>query len=407
MRTVHALSVISLSLAIVACGDDKPGIDPDGDLPGITITVDTVVAPNLIAFRDGLTGAWQTPVTKTPGTFELAVHGPYFVTIVCDDLLGGFVTVFQYARTPDDDHAIATSCEGTLASNAHLTGHVVQAGEVAYGFSSTGSDIPNWDFDLVEPAGSYDVISTTTDKIAVRRNVAVSGTTALTPAIDIDAQGAAFVPTPLTSDATAAESVRASVLFFTSSSLVFGYRGDPAGAILMPDSVLVPADHHNVTIRATTTAGTTTATRSLRRNFRAGASTAFALPPALGPVQFAVANGALITTWSTLPPNRDAIDVVVDSFSEDGTKSWFHDLEVSNNFAATTSTATLDLDIPGFQPAWRIDLAQQPHDRSVSVFHTDGADLASSNVDESVNAPPFAKPQRRHARTIAKRLLER
>jgi hypothetical protein len=259
----------------------------------------------------------------------------------------------------------------------------------------------------VEPAGSYDVVSTTTDKIAVRRNVAVSGTTALTPAIDIDAQGAAFVPTPLTSDATAAESVRASVLFFTSSTFVFGYRGDPAGAILMPDSVLVPADHHNVTIRASTTTGTVTSTRSLRRNFRSGASTAFALPPALGAVQFAVANGALATTWSTLPPNRDAMDITVDSFSDDGTKSWFHDLEVSNQFAATETTATLDLDIPGFKPEWRIDLAQQPYDRSVSAFHIADPDLASSSVSESVNTPPFAKPQRRHTPAIAKRLFDR
>ena len=83
----------------------------------ITVTTDTPAS--LVAFRDA-SADWQT-VTPVGDPFVVTVHGPYEITVVCDDG-SGFVAIWRFAQTPDDDHAIGAPCAGSAAASRDVTG---------------------------------------------------------------------------------------------------------------------------------------------------------------------------------------------------------------------------------------------------------------------------------------------
>src|SRR5215467_11320791 len=83
------LPLLTLPSIVVACGSNPRGT-PDGappDMaPATTITITTGRPAALVAFRDGGTAPWQTATMKTPTSFEVQVHGPYLVSVVCNDM---------------------------------------------------------------------------------------------------------------------------------------------------------------------------------------------------------------------------------------------------------------------------------------------------------------------------------
>jgi hypothetical protein len=281
------------SLLLPACGADDPSSGP--------VTIETTTVPALVAFRDGADGAWQAVAPKSPTTFELATHGPYMVTVVCDDGSGS-ITTWQFARTAADPRAIDAPC--FASGTTTVSGHMIQAGTVALRNSSFQSDSPDWDFTLSPGNGTFDLVASSSDRIAVRRGLVVNGSTTVMPAIDL-AQGSALVAAvPTVTNAVAAESLHTSVYLDTNTTFTIIYSGSPAATKVVPADVLVATDNQGINV----TAEITDSSRSVyREHFRPGDSTAVTLPDPIGAVKFDVTGGQLVATWSTLP-DHDALD---------------------------------------------------------------------------------------------------
>src|SRR5262249_46380816 len=142
----------------------------------------------------------------------------------------------------------------------------------------------------------------------------------------------------------------------------------------------------------------------VRSPYKIGDPTAFAMPAPLGPVQFAVTGNNLAATWSTLP-DYDTLELFALAFSADGSQTWFDDREVSHRYIDATSAAntTLDTDIPGYLPAWRIDYAHTASvDRALIAAKASGNDLVFSEFEDLTSGMARRIPAER--RELAKRV---
>lgn len=394
MRNVAILSTLLMSSLLAGCGTDTAGP------PLITIRSDQ--APALVAFRDGIDAPWQTATRKTPTTFEAEVHGPYLVTVVCEDPTTGRSRTLQVARTPDDARYLALSCgltaPGEPPSEQVVTGHMVQAGLVQLGSSRATSDVADWDFQLSASNRSYDLIAATAERIAVRRAVEVDGDLVVTPPIDVAAEGTALVGVAFTApNATPEETLVVSVDLATSRTPVpvHVYVGPAATAKTVRDSALLATDTQRVAVRATHGG----ALRELRRPFLIDRDTEYALPEPLGGVLWAIEHGQLSTRWTTLPP-LDHLEMSARRSADDGTEIATHDLDMSPRFLAETGTThiAIDTELPGYKPAWRIDVTGS-YTCELTATHQMVDALATSSVTEAVNVPaPGERPTPRTAR---------
>lgn len=382
MRSLAIPFTLVLSNLAAGCGTDIAGP------PLITIRSDQ--PPALIAFRDGIDAPWQTATMATPTTFETEVHGPYLVTVVCEDPTTGRSWTLQVARVPDDARYLPLSCDLTapseLPSEPVITGHMVQAGLVQLGSSSDTSDVADWNFQLSAPNMLYDLIAATTERIVVRRAVEVDGDLVVTPPIDVADEGTALVGVVFTApNATPDETLAVSVDLATSRTPLPAhiYVGPAATAKTVRDSVLLATDTQQVAVRATQGG----ALRELRRPFRAHDATEYELPEPLGGVQWTIEHGQLLTTWTTLPP-LDHLVMSACGSAADGTELVSHDLAISPRFLAETGIThiAIDTEIPGYKPAWRIDVRGY-YIRELTATHQVMKGLATSSVTEEVNVP--------------------
>ena len=378
-----------LLCAVAACGGGNSGSP-------FEVTVQTDTPPAMLALRDGPDADWQS-VTIAGGTYTLTAHGPYTVALACE-LPDGLFDIEQWQRSAADEHKIESSCASTPIDGS-VTGHMVQAGNVALGFAGSSSDTPDWDFDVTVADGPQQLVALTDDRI-LRRDITVNGATP-TAALDVTSQGMPFVPTALRApNAASDESVTSSVTLLT-PGFTFAriYSGDPAGARLIPTAVLAADDHQRVRLTAF---GTGSGSRAVfRGSYHQGDATDFVLPDPLGAVQFAEADNTLTTTWSTLPAH-DELSADLEQFSPDGATFWFYFVSTSAAYIDDTgaTSVTFERDIPGFKPEWVVDLAQE-HTRDLTAFTRENDnDSQSSTVSEDVNAPPA----RRVARPVPRKL---
>lgn len=373
-------SLILIPVTAAACSDDVS-----------TISISTARAPEAIAYRDGLDGAWRTPTPSATGEYALDVAGPYMVTVVCSVSGGALVTTRQIARTPEDGRALALECAEPPAATSEVKATVAQAGAVAIGAARAASEVPGWALDVHVPAGTFDLIGVSADKITLRRDVAVSGTVDLGP-LDLDAAGAALAPAALSAaNAAAGEEVHAEVAVITPrTSAGVVYAGDPAGARVAPTSILTGDARQSVTLTAAKDDATRGATRLVRRDFRAGDAAAFTLPEPLGAVTLAAAGGKLAATWTALPANDRVILSLTGSQAAGQARE--HTLELSQSFLAATGAtgAALEADLPGYQAAWRLDLTRE-HRSSLSAVRDRDGEHAESTLSELV---PAGQPAR-------------
>jgi hypothetical protein len=387
MRSIAIPFTLVLSNLLAACGDNGTS-GPDAPVAPPTITIMSDPAPALVAFRDGLDAPWQPATMKTPTSFTAEVHGPYVVTVVCEDPATGRSRTLQVARTPDDANNLALPCDlpAMTPSGYAVTGHMVQAGFVQLGSSSDTSEDADWDFQLSAANGSYDLIATTTERIVVRRAIEVNADLVVTPPVDVAAEGTALVNVALTApDATPDEALAASVDLATPTNSLPArvYLGPAATAKVARNSALLPTDTQSVAVRATNG----TALRELQRPFRVGDDTEYALPQPLGGVQWAIEHGQLSTSWITLP-QLDHLDMSASSSAADGTELARHSLDMTPLFLAETGIThiAIDTEIPGYKHEWRIDFAGR-YTRDLTGKHAVNDDLVTSSVTEAVNAP--------------------
>jgi hypothetical protein len=388
-RSIPILFTLLLSNLLAACGDNGH-VAPDAPPGPTTIGITVDQPPALVAFRDGLFAPWQpaTERTSTSSTwFEAQVHGPYVVTVVCEDPAGRSRT-WQLARTPDDAHHLGLTCDLPPALppiDHQITGHMMQPGHVYLG-SSSDTSLPGetgWDFQISAPSGSYVLIATTDDWIAMRRTVVVDGDLGVQPDIDVTQEGTKLVDAAFTASTAEGETLDASVDLLTPTTLFPGrvYLGPAATAKILGNPAL-QGDTQLVTVRATSG----TARRELRRSFRVGYGTEYTLPQPLGDVRW-TEPGPLSASWTTLP-QLDSLDLSASSSAADGTTVVQHNLDMTPLFLAETGIQqiAIDTEIPNYDAAWKIDFTGR-YTRALTAQRTMNDDLATSSVTETVNAP--------------------
>lgn len=378
MRSTTIFIPLLLSNSLAGCTEPEPEPEP------VTIAIASDNAPALVAFRDGLDGDWQTATMKTPTSFEAVVHGPYVISIACEDLATGNFSTRQVARTPEDARDVLLQCAAPAPSPHAVTGHMVQAGRVQLGGASDTSDTADWDFDLDVPSGTYDLMAKAADRIVLRRAIAITGDLELTQPIDVAQEGTALADAAFTvTNAATTETITASVSLGKAdqASSFDVYQGSIATAKVVPDSALLETDAQ----RAAVTATAGNERRTLSRPFRVGGATAYTLPPPLTGMKWEQASGNLTVSWGAISePASFTVDV--SGASADGTKHQRHHLELSSRFVTETkiTSATVDTSIAGYKPEWKIDLARE-YTRALTVERASNNELATNAVSETVN----------------------
>jgi hypothetical protein len=369
VRASSSLFLLSLSLSVgAACTDDPPG-------PPATITVSTARTPELIAFRDGTGADWQVPAATTPGTYEFVVHGPYVVTVVCDG--GARIGTEQLALTPDDERELDMPCGQWGPGPLAVTGTMVQPGAVALGTRSTMSSTPSWQVKLTTTSGPHDLIATSSDRIAIRRDqVFAADVTNL--AIDLAQEGAALVPVAFTAPNTTATEELYTLVELETATTSSGrvYFGAAPAARVAPTAILREADRQATSLSAAERGSDSH--RFTKRSYRVGDPTAFTLPePLAGQLQSAA--GKVVATWSALPAHDRLVLSAFGATVNDPAR--YHELEISQRFLAATgdTRAALETDLPGYLPAWRVDLGKQ-HLLSVAAYHSEAGEDRGSVI---------------------------
>lgn len=253
--------------ALAACGGGShsdmggpPDSMPDGPTgQTIVLRLDSTDSLRLIAFRDGPTAPWQTPAATAPGRYEFVAHGPYTVLDTCAVSGTATATTQEVSRTLDDPTDVQMSCPIIETGPppvplSHVTGSMTPSGTIEIG--PLGAQVSaSGQFDVAVDDGTYEVIARTPspvaddDRIAIRRNLTVVGNTAVTPPIDVAAEGTASVFLPLTvADADAGESLEMRGQLDTpTASTEAAYPGID-GVHVVPAAALGPDDRQSISV---------------------------------------------------------------------------------------------------------------------------------------------------------------
>ena len=370
-----------LIVAATACGNNTA-----------QITIETTSPPALVAFRNESSAQWQSLTTTGTSTFKVNATGPYRVVVACSSAISGN-TIGEIARTPDDDPVVRYSCPD---NPFRVTGQMQQLGSVAVGATTAinASTSAPWTFDLPVAAGSFDIVMLFRDpagapRIAIRRDVAISGDTNL-GVLDATAENAqAMVPTSFTATGLDPGDVRSMfvTLYTSSTTAILSSLGaaNTWDAALVPDANLRSTDRQNAVLSAGLTTGSERRFRSVSRDVRVGDVPSLALPAPLGPVQFDMTADRLA---ATLPAGTSYDQLVLVRQGQPvGRQGLFAQTAVfSRSFIDDTggTGAALELDqVPGYQSEWRLDPAF-PQTRQAAVTRgASTADLTTSGMSQS------------------------
>lgn len=327
------------------------------------ISIHTDEGVGLILYREGATGPWLPPPPPLkPGEYEVLVSGPYTVLVVCpNDELTAYTMLTS--QTLEDDHMVWTGCLYQEAPHL-LSGSMVTPGRVAVGDSSNISTSgTNWPFYLTTFTGTFELVASSADRIAIRRNLVMSGDRTI-PTINLDLEGAALLPTPVTvTNALPDDTLTAQTHVTTTSTFaILGNR--PLPAKLVPPGVLAQNERQDTSFRASRWDGNAYVTRYLRRTpTGSGAQPPVTFSELLSGLAIgADANGDLRMSWSTLHSDLTyftAGDFVGNYFDHLATASYLE--------AMGSHSITLDTQMPGYQDSWRLDLSAYSY--SISAAH--------------------------------------
>jgi hypothetical protein len=228
--------------------------------------------------------------------------------------------------------------------------------------------------------GTHDLIAiSTANKVEIMRGIAVNAPM-MNMNVDL-ANAASLVPVHNTVNGTVAgETVKSYSLFSTANEFVqFGQATGTTG-LYIPTNLLVTGDYQRVRVSAST------ATTNRWASVTPPGATTFTLLPQLSNVSFGSANGDLEVTFGTLPM-AEAIYIFAYGMS-----TGYENYSVSPSYIAKTGATKLafDTDVPGFQPAWRVDLTL-PH---TSDFGIDTRDAAGVFLSSSVTSGTSVAPAR-------------
>jgi hypothetical protein len=341
----------------------------------------TLIAPQLVVFREGVDGPWQSATTKTPTSFEIVVQHPYVVSVVCAESLFDPVNLSQIARTPDDSHDISVRC-GSLDDVHQLTGKMVQAGQLTLGSEATRSARPDWDFLLVAPPGTYDLVARSDAQILVRRGIAVGADDVALGLIDLAQGGTAFDTVAVNVTNAAADEMLTAAAYLENPTLQLAAElpvGPVSAVKVAPPSLLIPGDKQTLAVRASKGP----MTRSLQRPLTTGGSATYTLPAAVGDLQWKLDGGRLTASWTSLPEHDEL--AMLAFVGGGGRRQRTYTLVASAQFVAATGVEQLGFDpeIPGYRAEWKIDFASS-YQRDFGARRVQGDATAVTSDDEII-----------------------
>lgn len=339
--------LLALSPLIASCAlNAEPELDLEAD-PSLAVTavisIHADAPPDLVAVREG-TGAWRRATQVRPTEYTATVRGPYSVLGVC----AGSVQVAS--RTLSDAPTISLYCQPPAPSDITVGGTMTQPGMVALGIYGTSSSTSNWSYSLDVPAGDYDLVATSSDRLLLRKNLSLRASTTLPP-LDLAAATpfATATFTPTNSFAGETQSVSTFLVGPRIDPQARIYRGSLTSAKVAPSSLLASDVRQEVSLRSEATTGSRYVLRSTRYPFQVGGTTSFTYWNPMAGVAFGVSNGSPVVTWTS----RADMDYLF--YSVYGVSGASYSMEVSRNYLNASRSKRLVFDVasaPGFRPEW-------------------------------------------------------
>jgi hypothetical protein len=273
-----------------------------------------------------------------------------------------------------------------------------QQGAVALGVERVDGNTNDWRFNIPVEDGIHDLVARASldSRLVIRRDIVVAGSTQVSPAIDVAAEGIQLVeyPATITNVRPDETSFWEHQLITRSTRFPFFVENMPK---VLPDSAFLTTDAQRVRLLASSSRelppGLLNETRAITHWVVAGDSPVLALPPSIAAVQVAMADQQLTLTWDAIPRlTNDVFEIIgfgADTTYTDEQSPRKHYSTVSISYIRSTGSdkAALHTDIPSYEPTWKMDLSKD-YDSVVlaSNWSIPGQDFAYSIVTKSVNA---------------------
>lgn len=367
MKHLIIPGVTLLAACVAPSQEPEPGLEQVAQqrdavhIAATAVAIQTDVPPALVIYREGAAGPWQSAPRLKATTYEIQVNGPYTVMVVCTSDFGTFT--YLNSLTLQDTPLVQVFCEFSQEEPYVVNGLMVQSGSVTLGDMQIFDQGPNWPFSFPVFPGRHDLLAFTSDRALIQRAIPVTGDVTLPP-IDLAQQGVSLVSAPIAvSNPFPGEELSARTYVITprifQSQL---YRG-PFPAKVMPSSALLPYERQEISLRSTVNQEFLFTSRSYRTAVRSGETLHATLwAPFTGLSLGNDAHGDVKASWdSSLPIDYGYLN------ASDFLGNYMEHFASTSYLTATGShQVVLDTQVPGFQPAWRIDLSM--YNRSFSVI---------------------------------------
>jgi hypothetical protein len=175
----------------------------------------------------------------------------------------------------------------------------------------------------------------------------------VTPDIDVAAEGTAPILVNPTVNSSVMDLVAMSYRLTTPAALLDTIIPHGDGVYVLPDAALGPGDEQSIKIDAQSLPEAAFSEWVISRRYTAGTSIVFN-PPAMT-IQHATTGGQLVVTWMPVR-SFDELQLFIEQENSAGV-SVEHTVDLSASYVAATGivSATFDTDLPGYDPAWRIE----------------------------------------------------
>lgn len=398
-------TVLSLPLALAGCVADEDAIvedASDSDLSNakpVPITIQLDDPPYLVLYREGTHGAWRSARRLKDTTYEAKVRGPYTVMTVCSTGLEAFTSLTS--QTLQDERLVEVECTYPEEPLVDVAVSMAQPGIISIGNGIALSQSPNWSWWVPVEAGTRDLTASDNNRLLLQRGLQISEGLTLPP---IDLATATLMPSiPFhVPNPPAGETL--SVSTFLSTPGVFQgrlYRG-PLPARVAPNALLAAGELQAVSVRSSAITDSSFLLRTARRdNFRIGDSTETPMWNPLSSYQLQLdRDDDIQVTWT--PAERfDALEL----YAFDAAGRFVDHVATASYVQATgVRKLTLETDVPGYLPQWRIDPAAY-YDRTLFVRRA-GAIHHGLQYSESVNLDAAAAPSIAGAAALPERVTE-
>jgi hypothetical protein len=336
MQTWMMIVVASSLLACTGDGDGDGDVQPDAPTQlRYPISVEVFgEEPLLVAYADA-DGPWFVIPTSPSNMYSFEATSRHAIVIVCGAAPAVRTSIVLRSHSDDPPPLYCLPQRG--ASVIPVTGQMMQPGEVHMGGTDAGTTSP-WTFEFQTSAAVHDLFAFGESSVLVQRDIAVTTTTTL-PLIDL-ANGMPYEQTAiLLQNASADESIETVTTVQTDDSYA-SYRR--SGTILssLPQSMLTMLDYQHGEVQASTR----TTLRTHRVEPGAPVST-IELMPALQDVQLTTVGAS----WGMLPASTKSVRLI--TADEDAN---LLTVEATGAFLRGDTSLSFDLDIPGYDDAWRV-----------------------------------------------------